>query len=83
MEQLLTNYQLNHKAKFKVGTTVLHLKSNHKYQIGGIAYLESTVEPAYIYKNIDAFKADSKLIDDISWIRSMTEMEDGRFVSCE
>jgi hypothetical protein len=62
-------------ALFVQGDRVRHVKSGGVYlilQIPDKLRIESTGEPAYLYA-----------AQDLQWVRSQREMEDGRFVLCD
>lgn len=64
--------------KFEVGNIVKHVKSGGIYRIIGSPdqyRLESTNEPAYAYQS-----THGELYNNPIWVRSKTEMEDGRFM---
>jgi hypothetical protein len=63
--------------KFKRHDLVTHRKTENVYMVvlgpqDGVA-LEATGEPAYVYQRF--FKVEDPRL----WVRSATEMEDGRF----
>jgi uncharacterized iron-regulated membrane protein len=65
---------------FRPGQVVTHLKTKGEYRIHGTPdnyVIEATGEPAYAY---GARKQEGSNLGKI-WIRSQTEMEDGRFVA--
>jgi hypothetical protein len=63
--------------KFKVGDIVVHLASERKYVIVGCPdkyRIESNNQLAYVYHFIEG---------DWHWVRSQSEMEDGRFIKVD
>jgi hypothetical protein len=63
--------------KFKIGDIVLHLASERKYVIAGCPdqyRIESSNQLAYVYHSIAG---------DWHWVRSQSEMEDGRFIKVD
>ena len=61
-----TNHSL-----FPIGSKLQHRKTGGFYQVMGIAIIEATLEPAYVYLSHQTHDY---------WVRPQAEMEDGRFV---
>ena len=57
--------------KFQPGDTVRHERGG-RYEIVGWGKLESDLSPVYVYRNVAT-------ASDFLWVRSKTQMEDGRF----
>lgn len=55
--------------KFQPGDTVRHERGG-RYEIILLARMESDLAPVYVYRNADTGAL---------WVRSRTQMEDGRF----
>jgi hypothetical protein len=70
-ESLIMNLKPTSPSLFPIGSKLQHRKTGGFYQVMGIAIIEATLEPAYVYLSHQTHDY---------WVRPQAEMEDGRFV---